>query len=105
MADQVFPHDDHNNASGANVFLGARIDEAILGHIYWLAAEVGRHVSHQQSLSNLRGTLKLHACRPMHQVSTNLLQCEDLSHDGYFLKHRKMIYDRRCKGPTALASM
>lgn len=44
MADQVVAHDDDHDACGANVLLGASIDEAILGHVHRLGAEVGRHV-------------------------------------------------------------
>lgn len=102
MADQVFSHNDHNNAGGADVLLGARVDEAVLGHIHRLAAEVGGHVCHQQGVSHLWGTLKLHACGPSHQSSAKLLSyegCHMVLFTDHLLEHRNLTWDKSYKGP------
>lgn len=61
VSNKVLAHDDHNNASGADVLLRARIYEPVLGHVHGLGAEVRRHVSDKRCTAHIRGALEFHA--------------------------------------------
>ena len=53
VAGQILPDDDHCQAGGSHVLLGAGVDDAVLGHIYGHGENVGGHVAHQRYIAGL----------------------------------------------------
>ena len=55
LTQDVLAHDDEGDAGGADVLLGAAIDEAVLGHIDGTAHDVRAHVSDEHDVVALFG--------------------------------------------------
>ena len=45
LADEVIPHDSDADSGWAYILLSTSINDAVLGPVNWLTAEVGRHVA------------------------------------------------------------
>ena len=61
MAGQLLPDDDHGQAGGGHVLLGAGVDDAVLGHVHGAGEDVRGHVAHQGHAAGLGDILPLGA--------------------------------------------
>ena len=61
MAGQVLPDDDHGEAGGSHVLLGAGEDDAVLAHVHRTGQDVGGHIAHQGHVAGVGDVLPLGA--------------------------------------------
>ena len=59
MAGQILPDDDHGQAGGGHVLLGAGVDDAELGDVHGAGEDVRGHVAHQGDAAGFGDILPL----------------------------------------------
>mmetsp|Transcript_23641 Transcript_23641/g.51868 ORF Transcript_23641/g.51868 Transcript_23641/m.51868 type:complete len:296 (-) Transcript_23641:463-1350(-) len=60
LANQILPDDGNGHTSRADVLLGTRVDDAILGDVHRLGDDVGAHVRNQNLITDVRNALEFH---------------------------------------------